>query len=90
MSDVLLPPPNAPALPASNHDAIAAWFLGPHAENSKYLQAFIDRALKKHKYFRAAMYATDLRSFTGKMQSSGLFKTKMKAREAEHTAVMGL
>ena len=90
MSDVLLPPPNAPALPASNYDAIAAWFFGPHAENSKYLQAFIDRALEKHKYFRAAMYATDPRSITEKMQSSGLFKTNMKAREAEHEAVMGL
>ena len=61
MSDVLLPQPNALALPASNHDAIAAWFLGPHAKNSKYLQAFIDRALEKHKYFKAALYATDPR-----------------------------
>ena len=36
------------------------------------------------------MCATDPRSITEKMQSSGLFKTNMKAREAEHEAVRGL
>ena len=35
------------------------------------------------------MYPTDPRSITEKRQSSGLIKTNMKAREAEHEAVMG-
>ena len=36
------------------------------------------------------MYATDPRSITEKMQSSGLFKINMNACEAEHEAVIGL
>ncbi|KAF3936110.1 hypothetical protein ABW20_dc0110203 [Dactylellina cionopaga] len=72
-----------PFLPPLNdeenrHPAVASWFLGPRAENFKYLATAFLRVLHGQKEARVNLYSDDPDFITAKIQANDLFKESME------------
>jgi hypothetical protein len=59
-----------------NHDAIGAWFLGPHAENFEVLERIFQGLLYEQAKARAAYFPNDDDFITPSMKASKLFQSK--------------
>lgn len=59
-----------------NHDAVGAWFLGPHAENFDVLERIFQGLLYEQAKARAAYFPNDDDFITPSMKSSKLFQSK--------------
>ncbi|RPB27258.1 PLP-dependent transferase [Terfezia boudieri ATCC MYA-4762] len=79
--------PSTPGEAASRHDAIAAWFLGPKAENFSYLEEFLKRVLDNQKNTRKNLYPSDKAFITPKMQTSELFRESMKNLDIQLSSI---
>ncbi|KAF8427943.1 pyridoxal phosphate-dependent transferase [Tirmania nivea] len=67
----------------SRHNAIAAWFLGPKAENSTYLFEFFNRVLAAQSRARRRLYSRDEEFITAEMEDSDEFRDSMKLLDVE-------
>jgi len=79
----------SPSFPgeASRHDAIAAWFLGPKAENFAFLEEFFKRVLDNQKNTRKSLYPSDQAFITPTMQASELFLESMRKLDIHLSAI---
>jgi hypothetical protein len=59
-----------------NHDAVGAWFLGPHAENFEVLERIFQGLLYEQAKARAAYFPDDDDFITPSMKASKLFQSK--------------
>jgi len=79
--------PSFPGEAASRHDAIAAWFLGPKAENFSFLEEFLKRVLENQKNTRKNLYPSDQAFITPKMQTSELFRESMRNLDIQLSSI---
>lgn len=61
---------------SNNHDAVGAWFLGPHAENFEVLERIFQGLLYEQAKARAAYFPNDDDFITPSMKASKLFQSK--------------
>lgn len=59
-----------------NHDAVGAWFLGPHAENFDVLERIFQGLLFEQGKARAAYFPNDDDFITPSMKASTLYQSK--------------
>jgi hypothetical protein len=60
-----------------NHDAVAAWFLGPHAENFDVLENVFRSVLFEQEKARASYYPDDDNYITPTIKASNLFQSEL-------------
>ena len=78
------------ALPPSiddRHPAVAAWFLGPQAENFDILKGIFESTLDDQRHARKTLYPKDEPFITKKMQESTLFTDNITKLEDELRAL---
>ncbi|TDL20030.1 PLP-dependent transferase [Rickenella mellea] len=59
------------------HDAVGAWFLGPRAENFRYLEHLFKYVLDEQEKARKGYFPKDNQFVSSQMQASDLFKENM-------------
>ena len=64
-------------------DSLAAWFLGPKAENQEYLLQFVQQAVNEHCEFRKAYFPDDPPFVTEKVKQSGEFQDTIRFFQEE-------
>src|SRR5204862_5909022 len=67
----------------SHQAAVGAWFLGPRAENFKYLSGFFRYILQDQMMARKKLHLTDPDWVTTEMQQSEVFKETMESLRIE-------
>lgn len=60
-----------------NHDAVAAWFLGPHAENFDVLEKVFRSVLYEQEKARCSYYPDDDSYITPTIKASTLFQSEL-------------
>jgi len=64
--------------PESIHDRVGAWFLGPKAENHKYLGEFFEYVVELHKRTRTTAFPNDPQFVSAEMQATDDFKGEIE------------
>ena len=68
-------------------NALAAWFLGPRAENAKLFNDLVLRSFHLHEENRKNFYPTDPEYVTDRHQSTKAYKAEKKQLEDELVAM---
>ena len=75
------------ALKGKGKGTVAAWFLGPKAENKKLLRALVLRAIDRHCDARHAFHPKDPKAITAKDKASNAYRNSIKALEKHADAL---
>jgi len=69
-------------------DCLAAWFLGPKAENKKLLKSLIMEAIADQADYRKAFHPEDPKHITSKVKASSSYKKAVKTFKEEYQKLL--